>query len=240
MIDEPGEAEIHAYIDGQLDAEGRFAVEDYLRRHPDRAAQVMGDLGRRSALQILARDRQPIPPRLAETAKALGMLRGARWRRWVPLGGMAAGAAAAALLLAVITNPPAYVEDAVTSHRVALLRAGMDSQVEAPVFNAQEIRRATDIAVPAVPADWTVTDVQLFPTDRGPALLMAVLTKEGDRLSIFMQRRKNGAPQRPDAIREGAQSVAYWRRGDMSYALVGDSEPGEIDAKAEVLARTWS
>ena len=239
MIDEPGEAEIHAYIDGQLDAEGRFAVEDYLRRHPDHAAQVMGDLGRRSALQLLARDRRPISPGLMEAAQAIGAPRSARWRRWMPVGG-AIGVAAAALLLAVGTDPPAYVDDAVTSHRVALLRANMDSQVEAPVFNAQEIRRATDIAVPTVPADWTVTDVQLFPTERGPAVLMAVLTKEGDRLSIFMQRRKNGAPQRPDAIREGAQSVAYWRRGDMSYALVGDSEPGEIDAKAEVLARTWS
>jgi anti-sigma factor RsiW len=69
---------------------------------------------------------------------------------------------------------------------------------------------------------------------------MAVRTDEGDRLSIFMQRRKNGAPEQPDAIREGAQSVAYWRRGDMSYARVGDSGPREIDAKAEALARTWS
>lgn len=237
--DGPSEMDIHAYVDGELDVEGRFAVEDYLRRHPHRAAEVMGDLGRRSALQLLACDRRPMPPHLVEAAKRLAQSRPARWRRWAQAGGLAS-AAAAALLLVALPNPPAYVDDAITSHRVALLRANMASQVEAPAFNALEIRRATNIAVPVMPADWEVTDVQLFPTDRGPALLMAVLTSEGDRLSIFMQRRKNGAPQQPDAIREGAQSVAYWRRGDMAYALVGDSDPGEIDAKAEALARTWS
>lgn len=239
MTDGPSEMEIHAYIDGQLDVEGRFAVEEYLRAHPDRAAQVMGDLGRRSALQLLARDRRPVPSHWRDAAERLAAPRPARWRRWTQVGGLAS-AAAAILLLVVIPNPPAYVDDAITSHRVALLRANMDSQVEAPAFNAQEIRRATNITVPAMPTDWQVTDVQLFPTERGPALLMAVLTREGDRLSIFMQRQKNGAPKRPDAVREGAQSVAYWRRGDMSYALVGDSEPGELDAKAEALARTWS
>lgn len=239
MTDRPSETEIHAYIDGELDAEGRFAVEDYLGRHPDRAAQVMGDLGRRSALQLLSRDREAIPAHLLDAARPLASAVPARRRLWAPLGGLAV-AGAMALIFAITPNPPAYVDDAITSHRVALLRAGMDSQIEAPRFNAQEIRRATDIAVPTVPANWKVTDVQLFPTERGPALLMAVRTDEGDRLSIFLQRRKNAAPEQPDAIREGAQSVAYWRRGDMAYALVGDSGPREMDAKAEALARTWS
>ena len=45
------------------------------------------------------------------------------------------------------------------------------------------------------------------------------------------------SPEHPDAVREGEQSVAYWRRGDMSYALTGDQEPGLMDATAEALAR---
>jgi anti-sigma factor RsiW len=239
MAAAPSDQEIDAYIDGQLDTEGRFAVEDYLRRHPEHAARVMGDLGKRSALQLLALGHEPMPTRLLDAATRLSAGAPVRRRLWAPLSGLAV-AGMAALIFVMVPNPPAYVDDALTSHRVALLRAGMDSQIEAPRFNAQEIRRATNIAVPAVPLDWKVTDVQLFPTERGPALLMAVRTGEGDRLSIFLQRRKNGAPEQPDAIREGAQSVAYWRRGDMSYALVGDSGPREIDAKAEALARTWS
>ena len=45
MTDGPSDMEIDAYIDGELDVEGRFAVEDYLRRHPEKAAAVLGDMG---------------------------------------------------------------------------------------------------------------------------------------------------------------------------------------------------
>jgi anti-sigma factor RsiW len=67
---------------------------------------------------------------------------------------------------------------------------------------------------------------------------MAVRTGEGRRMTIFAVHEKTRAPERPDAVREGAQSVAYWRRGEMSYALTGDQEPGKVDATAEALAET--
>ncbi|HMO74862.1 MAG TPA: anti-sigma factor [Sphingopyxis sp.] len=233
------EAELDAYVDDQLDLEGRFAVEDHLRRHPELAARVMGDLGRRSALRLLGRAERPAPARL--TALMAGLhARRPRWRRWLPAGGLSVAAAIAAFLVVEMRGPPDYVDYALTSHRVAQMRAGMESQVEIPRFDAREIESSTDIALPGVPAGWRITDVQLFPTDKGPALLVAVTTQEGDPMSLFALRERTGAPERPDAIREGAQSVAYWRRGDMSYALVGDAEPGALDATAEALVRTWS
>jgi anti-sigma factor RsiW len=239
MTDKPSDLEIDAYIDGQLDTEGCFAVEDYLRRHPDMAARVMGDLGTRSALRLMARDRRPLPPGLTDMMTGHFVDKPPRWRRWVPLGGLSA-AGLAALMLVAVQGRPDYVDDALTSHRIAVMRAGLESQIEMPRFDAKEIRAATNIAVPAVPAGWAITDVQLFPTERGPALLMAVTTTAGERLSIFAQNQKTDAPERPDAVRAGLQSVAYWRRGEMSYALVGESDPGAIDATAEALVRTWS
>ena len=239
MTNDPSDLEIDAYIDGQLDTEGRFAVEDYLRQHPEAAARVMGDLGTRSALQLMARDTRPLPSGLTDLMAGHFAARPPRWRRWAPLGGLSA-VGLAALILVVAQGRPDYVDDALTSHRIAMMRAGLDSQIEMPRFDAKEIRAATNIAVPAVPAGWKVTDVQLFPTERGPALLMAVTTTGGERLSIFAQNEKTDAPERPDAIREGSQSVAYWRNGEMSYALVGESDPGAMDATAEALVRTWS
>lgn len=239
MAAAPSDQEIDAYVDGQLDTEGRFAVEDYLRQHPDRAARVMGDLGMRSALQLLARESEPLSPGLREVMQRGSPGAGERWRRWAPAAGLSASGMAAALLV-IFQGPPDYIDDALTSHVVATMRADMTSQLEAPKFDAREIRRATRISVPQVPADWKVTDVQLFPTDRGPALVMALKTGEGDHLSLFAKRGREGAPEQPDAVREGEHSVAYWRRGDMSYALVGDSGPAAIDARAETLARTRS
>ena len=239
MTAAPSDQEIDAYIDGQLDTEGRFVVEDYLRLHPDMAARVMGEHGRRSALQLLARDRAPLPSRFVDDARYAAPVPKPGWRRWGPIAGVSAMGVAAAFM-AMMQGPPGYVDDALASHRVAGMRAGMDSQLETPTFDAREIRLATNIAVPRVPADWKVTDVQLFPTDRGPALVMALRTKDGDHLSLFTTREGNGAPERPDSVREGAHSVAYWRRGDMSYALVGDSEPAALGASAEALVRTRS
>jgi anti-sigma factor RsiW len=39
-MNEPSEHDIHAYVDGRLDGERREALELYLARHPERAAQV--------------------------------------------------------------------------------------------------------------------------------------------------------------------------------------------------------
>lgn len=240
MLDEPSEMDLHAYVDGQLDPGRRFAVESYLSENPPLAARVMGELGTRTALRLLADDPRPIPAEMVGKAAAL-QRRPARafLRKAVPAGALSLAAAASAFLL-LPGRPPAYVDMAVASHRVAMMRAHMASQVEAPTFDAGEILARTSIAVPTLPTNWQVTDVQVFPTDKAPALLVAVKTPEGRSMSIFATREASDAPERPDAVREGLQSVAYWRRGDMSYALTGDADPIAMDDTAEALARYWS
>lgn len=238
MSELPTDLEIDAYIDGELDVERRFVVETHLSRQPKLAARVMGDLSARSALRMLSLDRRPLPAAVAALGDRLAH-RPKGWRRLVPAGMAMSGLAAGVIAwLAATGGPPSYVDYAVASHRIAMMRAGMDSQIEAPRFDAREIANSTRIAMPQLPDGWHVTDVQLFPTDKAPALLMAVRTGEGRRMTIFAVHEKTRAPERPDAVREGAQSVAYWRRGEMSYALTGDQEPGKVDATAEALAET--
>lgn len=230
--------EIDAYIDGELDVEQRFVVETHLSHQPDLAARVMGDLSIRSALRMLTQDRRPVPRDWAAAADRLSASPKSRWRRLMPAGLVTSGLAAGlAVWMVGFERPPAYVNYAVASHRIAMMRADMNSQIEAPRFDAREIALNTRIAMPQLPDGWHVTDVQLFPTDKAPALLMAVRTDAGHRMTIFAVHEKTAAPEHPDAVREGAQSVAYWRRGDMSYALTGDQEPGTMDATAEALAR---
>lgn len=235
------EMDLHAYVDGQLDPGRRFAVESYLSENPALAARVMGELGTRTALHLLADDPRPIPAETAGKAAALQRrpVRALLRRVAAPAGALSLAAAASAFLL-MPGGPPAYVDMAVASHRVAMMRAHMASQLEAPTFDAGEILARTSIAVPTLPTNWRVTDVQVFPTDKAPALLVAVKTPEGRSMSIFATREASDAPERPDAVREGPQSVAYWRRGDMSYALTGDTDPIAMDDTAEALARYWS
>lgn len=240
MAEELSEVEWQAYVDDQLDAGRRFAVETHLADQPEQAARLMRDLSMKTALRLLTARDEPLPAGMAAAAATLCRPAGGfRWRRAFPVaGGLALAAAGAVLFLRPV--PPDYVDMALASHRVALIRAQMISQVEAPALDYREIMASTRIDVPMLPADWQVTDVQLFPTDGAPALLISVRTQEGRHLSVFALRERSRAPETPDAVREGAQSVAYWRRGDMSYALTGDGEPDMLDDTAEHLNRSWS
>lgn len=240
-MSEPTDIELQAYVDDQLDPGQRFAIEMHLADHPTQAAQVMHDLGTRTGLRLLGGDDRPVPPAMAAQAAALARPQG-RWRRLtIGVGAIGGGALAATILggLLLFGRPPAYVDMAVESHRVAMMRAHMVSQIEAPAFDAGEIEARTRIELPGLPANWHITDAQIFPTEQGPALLVAVRTGDRQSLSLFALRQKSGAPERPDAVREGAESVAYWRRGDMSYALTGEGEPKAIDEIAERLVRSW-
>lgn len=238
MAEQSSEFELHAYVDGQLDPTRRFAVESRLAQDPDRAAWVMGELSNRTALQLLADDPRPVAPAAIAQVSRLGMASSKRFiRRGAIFGGLSL-AAAASMVLAWPAGTPGYVDYAVSSHRIAMMRANMPSQIEAPTLDAREIESRTSIDLPVLPADWRVTDVQLFPTDEGPALQVAVTTGDGLRLSLFALKSRSDAPKRPSAVREGLQSVAYWRRNDMSYALTGDGEPGAMDARAETLVRS--
>lgn len=240
MTDEPTEMELQAYVDDQLDAGRRFAVEAHLSDRPDLAARLMRDLSMKSALRLLTIRDEPLPAGIAAAADGLSRRgRALRWGRAAPLGGVALAAGLGAYLF-LSDSPPDYVDMALASHRVALIRAQMASQVETPALDYQEILANTRIIVPTLPADWRVTDVQLFPADNAPALLIWVKTADGRNFSIFAQRARSKAPETPDAVREGAQSVAYWRRGEMSYALTGDGEPDVLDDTAEHLNQSWS
>jgi anti-sigma factor RsiW len=238
MTDEPSEIDLHAYVDDQLDSGRRFAVETQLSNRPALAAQVMRALSERTALRLLAGAPAQPSARLSAQAERLKR-RAAFWRRAVPIGGAAMAAALATVWL-LPARPPAYIDMAVASHRVAMLRAHMVSQVEAPALDAREIQASTHIRLPDLPADWRVTDAQLFPSASGPALLVAVTTGGGEHLTLFALRARSTAPEIPDAVREGDHSVAFWRHGEMSYALTGDGDPGAIDATAEGLNRAWS
>lgn len=239
MTERSEELDLHAYVDNQLDEGGRFAVEAHLSRHPELAARLMGELSIRTGLRLLAGSDDPAPDMMMQRAATLSRASRPLWRKALPLSGIGIAAAISGLML-MTDAPPSYVNMAVASHRVAMMRAHMDSQIEAQALDHKEILSSTRIDLPALPPSWNVTDVQLFPAGRNPALLVAVRTAEGKRLSIFAVRERSGAPEMPDAVREGDQSVAYWRRGDMSYALTGEEEPGAIDRTAEVLNRSWS
>lgn len=76
------EEDLHAYVDGGLDAERRDAVDRYLQNHPEVAASIAADISQRSALREAfgADAASPTPPQLNLTRLVEERLR--RRRAW--------------------------------------------------------------------------------------------------------------------------------------------------------------
>ncbi|WP_245648845.1 anti-sigma factor family protein [Sphingomonas sanxanigenens] len=245
------DVEIDAYLDGELDPERRLAVEDHLTRCPEAAARMLADMRARTALRLAHAEPHDAPPDLLATADLLSArLAGGKSRRSVatrffsPARLGAIGALAAVFCGVLLIGPtmevsagaPDYVSDAVTSFRTGLLRETMVSQPETSVFDAGDVMRSTQIRVPVLPDHWQITDVQIFPSDDGPALQIMARTAAGQPVSIFAVRNAAAAPLRPVVVRKGDASVAYWRHGDIAYALTGMDSPEALDIAAEDLA----
>lgn len=231
--------DVEAYIDGELDLEHRFAVEDHLSRHPDLAAQVMAHFRDRSALQLLSRLDFNLSRSLAETAEQVQKEGRAFWRR--PAMGLVAMSMTMTMMLAALniaSSPPSYIGFAAASHRSITERTHLAAFT--PISDrTQALLAASRIAIPRLPSDWRVVDVEVLHLTDVPALLLAVKTAEGHTLSILALRERSSAPRDPDTVRDGNQSVAYWRKGDFSYALTGEGDPDQIDATADALADSW-
>jgi hypothetical protein len=116
-----------------------------------------------------------------------------------------------------------------------MLRAGMQSQPKASHFDPDEVRRATGISVPRLPRGWEIMDAQLFPSDKGPALYLSIRTHNDAILSVFAVHGPTRAPAEPDAIRYHGYSVAFWKHGDVSYALMGSAPPDQLHRIADLL-----
>ena len=247
------EFELDAYVDDQLSAPRRIAVEAYLSGQPALAMRVMADLRTRDELRLaLAETALPRRPSTTDAARrlqrglrrgvvighvrraaALVLLVGAGWIAHAEFGALTVGDVAAS------TQPPSYVAAAVMAHRTVLLRAEMASQPEVRTFDPQEIRAATAVVLPELPEGWQVRDVQVFPSAYGPSVEMALQSPELGAASLFAVRPGSFDVVQPTVTTEGDLSAAHWQVGDVAYALVAATGEGDdLDRAADRLART--
>lgn len=238
------ETDLHAYVDGRLGAERCGEVEEYLAAHPDVAAQVMADMAATRALRSVLD--APLPEgrqRTRDQAVALGLAlagrRGPGLRR-------AAAAASLALVFAggwfagqVATSTPLtpdFVDDAMMSRETSLLRARMASQPETVRLDRAEISAATQVVLPKLPRSWRMTDVQVYPSEDGPSVGMAFQSRELGPISLFAVRTRDSSRIEPTTIRRDGGVVAYWRNGDMAYALMASRGYERVSQTARRLA----
>jgi len=240
------ETELQAFVDNQLDAACRVEVCDYLLAHPETAERVLLDLRNRDAMVAAAAAQRDEPAaRLNDAALALqGAMTAPRQRRFLK---PAATLIAMLLILEVVGPPvrksgrveaavPAIVQEAFEARQTSILRAAMPSQVAAPLFDPQDVRAATRISIPVLPADWRLRDVQLFPSDYGPSLQVIAETPGHRRMALFATRARTADVAISGRAKVGDQDAIYWTREGNIYVLTGDVGVGKLRAYAQDLA----
>lgn len=244
--------DLDAYVDDQLEVGRRIEVEAWLAARPNEAARVMADLRSRDELRLaLAQSALPGSPATSDAARklqrgllnrrifarlqqaaAIAILIGAGWAANEAAGPLTVSQSVASAL------PPAYVEDAMRAHGTSVLRASMPSQPQVSAYDPADIRAATAIAMPRLPADWQVRDVQVFPSRFGPSVELTAETGEFGLISLFAVRPGSFDVVKPKLAPGSDTSAAFFQIGDVAYALVAAGDVRELDRAAGRLADT--
>jgi anti-sigma factor RsiW len=250
MSDPITEADLLAYVDDQLDPARRIEAEEYLARNPEAAAQVMADLKNRDALRLAFSANLPRPANATlETANRLE-----RALAWQEFGLKLRRVAAVVTLIGFgwfahaqiglgITDseaspkPPTFVEDALHSHRTALLRARMASQPETADYDPAEILAEAGIRLPALPDDWQVRDAQVFPSRDGHSVEIAADAGDLGRVSLFAAHVPVFNVIDPTIARFDGAKTVYWQTGQLAYALTGTGSDKALERAATRLSR---
>ena len=231
----PGESDLHAYVDGQLDAERRQWIEAWLASHPQDARRVEGWKQDAQNLRAALASRALPPASLAlEPAHIRQRLRARRRSRLgvaaallAALGvGSLGGWQARDLTLAEHEKPMA---DAVQAYR---LFAANGSAAPLDTRDGESLhgwlgRYLENASLPADLDRLGLRSVgaRLLATEQGAAALVIYEDAQGHRLSFFIRPPGAGRHPLPHGQRlDGELMTRYWSEGGYNYALVTRSD----------------
>ena len=250
MSDPITEGDLLAYVDDQLGPARRIEVEEHLARDPQAAARVMADLKDRDTLRLI--HAAPLPrPAEAMISAAVRLERALGWQTLslklrriaavvalIGFGWFAHGQVGLGITDSEASpKPPVFVEDALHSHETALVRARMVSQRETAEYDPAEILAETGIRLPALPEDWQVRDLQVFPSRDGHSIEIAVDADELGRMSLFVAHVPAFNVIDPTIARFDEAKTVYWQTGQLAYVLTGTGSDKAIERTALRLSR---
>jgi len=238
-----GEDELNAYVDGELPADRRMAVEAWLAAHPDDAAKVaawrkqaelirahygavadeippqrfnVGRLTRRSYGAVAAAAAAVIAAFVA--GGVLGWtVRGVEAARPSDLTRFTADALDAYRLYVVEVRHPVEVPGDQRPHLDAWLSKRVGSPLHAPELDKMGLK---------------LVGGRLLPGPTGPTAFFMYETPSGERFTLYCGRTGD----RDTALRytTGPQNAAYyWVDGDLAYVLSGPPEQDKLHTIAQ-------
>lgn len=235
----PHPDELHAYVDGQLPAGRRAAVEAWLAANPDDAARVRGWKADAEALRSAWGNATALPPEpRLDPARIRRHLRANRWtvlaRAAVLVMALGLGGAGGWLVRDARdshANPP--MADAVTAYRLlADQQVPMDFEGDRMgglqgwlARNFSEAGRVPDLTSEG----YALRGARMLSTPEGAAAMLVYEDGEGGMLGVYLRPRTQR--MREGARRDGGLMARYWAQGDTAIAVVSsrfDERAGDV------------
>lgn len=234
------DAELHAYVDGQLDQTRRRAVEAYLATHPDEAERVAQYQQLNSALRKLYEPvlTEPLPLRfhnstknktyrLAWAASVLVSLFAGGMMGWqmhtvtasrpsVPMA-LIQQAAFAHVVYTPEVRHPVEVTAADEAHLVAWLSKRMNTSIRAPQLQK---------------VGFELVGGRLLPADGRMAAQFMYQSANGVRLTLYVRRDATNDTTAFRYIQQDKLNMFYWVDGSFGYALSGEIDKAKLSQVA--------
>ncbi len=234
------DAELHAYVDGQLDTARRRAVEAYLATHPDEAERVAQYQQLNSALRKLYEPvlNEPLPTRfrnqktrktyrLAWVASVIVSLFAGGIMGWqmhvvtAPRSAVPMALIQQAAFAHVVYTPevrhPVEVTAAEEAHLVAWLSKRMNTSIRAPQLQK---------------AGFELVGGRLLPADGRMAAQFMYQNSNGVRLTLYVRRDAMNSTTAFRYIQQDKLNMFYWVDGSFGYALSGEIDKAKLSQVA--------
>jgi anti-sigma factor RsiW len=244
------EAELHAFVDGELTSDERAAAEAMLAASaPDLAlARELGDLNdaiRSCYAGLLA---EPIPPEISMRLARFGRNGPGLARRLLrpaaAIALMLGSAAAGYLARGLITEPrgpeAAFVATAMGAHTVYVPEVRHPVEVkadEAHLVRWLAKRVGADVRAPALAgAGWKLMGGRLLPDQEGlPAAQFMYEDASGRRLTLYMRKETGLNNTAFRFVERDGFGAFYWIDRPLAYALAGRLSREELTALANAV-----
>lgn len=232
------EDDLHAYVDGRLDAARRAEVEAWLSDHPSDAVRVAAYRQQNDMLQALFNPvlNEPLPLQMYPQARRRSLVQPLRY------AAMAAGMVLSGILgwsLHGAEKPKqpamlAMVRQAALAHAVytpeMLHPVEVGKEQEQHLVKWLSKRLGSTVRPPHLGSvGYELMGGRLLPGNQGPAAQFMYQDAHGLRLTLYLSNKP--ADKGEAAFRyaqEGKIGVFYWIDDGMSYALSGEMEKPDL------------
>lgn len=242
-----GEAELNAYLDGELDAETRVEVESWLAENPEEAARVVALGADRDALADIGATilNEPIPERMqAILRNAPRPRKDNHWMRaaasvMLLVVGAVAGWIAHGSMVPSPSSETGFLRHAVSAHVV--FTKERRHAVEAKATEKHLVRWLSrrvgrTLNPPSLKsAGYLLVGGRLVADDGAPAAQFMYQNKDKNRLTLYVRSARKAKDTSFRIATERGVSAFYWIEAPYAYALIGKADRDKLVALGEIV-----